>query len=507
MDVNSKPVIQKVSELTKNLESILHFAGQSNNIDFFISSLTEFNPFNTTEEVREWLRQMNEIEFFSVEKVPLSELKDWEFSDTTGDLQHNSGGFFSIAGLEVRTNIGPVKHWTQPIIVQPEIGVLGIITKKIDGILYLLMQAKPEPGNINTFQLSPTVQATRSNYSQLHGGKATHYLDYFLEEDSVEILVDQLQSEQGGRFYRKRNRNTIVRVADDHDIELLPNFRWVTLGQLKRLMLADNTVNMDTRSVVSSIEYDAEQKSSLEPVDENALLECLNSHEIVSGPVSRQDVKLMVSAHGNTEAAITFNELLRRISKEKFRYDLQTKQISLRDLVDWRQDNHRIYHEQNKYFSVIGVRVKAANREVQRWDQPIIEQVDPGIVAFIGCELKGVLHLLVQLKMESGNMDLLELAPTVQCITGSYENEFLPLFVNHVDGTLPAHSVFDVFQSEEGGRFFKEANRNIFIIEDSSFVDKVSDSRYLWMTIKQLKQFLCFNNFLNVEARSVLALI
>ena len=34
------------------------------------------------------------------------------------------------------------------------------------------MQAKVEPGNINSIQLSPTLQATRSNYTKAHGGIA-----------------------------------------------------------------------------------------------------------------------------------------------------------------------------------------------------------------------------------------------------------------------------------------------------------------------------------------------
>ena len=47
----------------------------------------------------------------------------------------------------------------------------GIICKKINGKLNLLMQAKIEPGNVNCVQISPTIQATKSNFTQVHGGK------------------------------------------------------------------------------------------------------------------------------------------------------------------------------------------------------------------------------------------------------------------------------------------------------------------------------------------------
>ena len=69
------------------------------------------------------------------------------------------------------------KNWDQPIIVQKEIGILGILKKNNK----YLLQAKFEPGNINKIQISPTVQATKSNYTQVHGGKKVPFLNYFLK--------------------------------------------------------------------------------------------------------------------------------------------------------------------------------------------------------------------------------------------------------------------------------------------------------------------------------------
>ena len=72
------------------------------------------------------------------------------------------------------------------------------------------MQAKIEPGNVNNVQLSPTLQATKSNYTRAHQGKSPAYLEYFVNATPYQILLDQLQSEQGARFLRKRNRNIIL---------------------------------------------------------------------------------------------------------------------------------------------------------------------------------------------------------------------------------------------------------------------------------------------------------
>ena len=125
----------------------------------------------------------------------------------------------------------------------------------------MLVQAKIEPGNINNVQLSPTLQATRSNYLQVHKGKKPLYLEYFQEAKSNNILLDQLQSEQGARFYKKRNRNIIIKVDKEFNIE--NNFIWLTIGQIKSLMKFDNVVNMDTRTVISGISYGHYNQASI----------------------------------------------------------------------------------------------------------------------------------------------------------------------------------------------------------------------------------------------------
>lgn len=105
------------------------------------SLLTERNPFNTTDEIRQWIERRNcEVEV-TVEKIPFSKMKGW-CTDFDGSLHHESGKFFSIVGIDVQTDFGNKNHWRQPIILQPEIGYLGILTKEIDGVLYFLMQAK-----------------------------------------------------------------------------------------------------------------------------------------------------------------------------------------------------------------------------------------------------------------------------------------------------------------------------------------------------------------------------
>lgn len=187
------------------------------------------------------------------ELIPISRIKKWQ-RDQNGNIVHDSGRFFSIIGIKVRHRMRDVEiEWDQPIIDQPEIGVLGIIAKKINGILHFCLQAKEEPGNINSVQLAPTVQATFSNYSQAHGGKVPLFVDFFLDPHRERILFARLQTEDGGRFFYKSNRNMIILAQEPELKELPDDFIWLTLRQIGNLIKRDNLINSCTRSVLSCL--------------------------------------------------------------------------------------------------------------------------------------------------------------------------------------------------------------------------------------------------------------
>lgn len=204
---------------------------------------------NSTKDILEWVERLNRNANVSIKECESGDSSFWFYDDYVGEIHNRKRSFFSITGIQRYENNRLVAE--QPIIVQPEIGYLGIICKEIDGVINFLMQAKIEPGNVNVIQISPTIQATKSNYTRRHGGVLPNYFDYFYNSKKYTVIYDQIQSEQAGRFYKKRNRNIIMLL--DEDIEVLPNYKWMTLGQIKQLMKIDNLVNMDTRTVLSGI--------------------------------------------------------------------------------------------------------------------------------------------------------------------------------------------------------------------------------------------------------------
>lgn len=452
------------------------------------SLLSEENRFYSTESIRNWIRQRNEEVSVDVKLIPFSEMEGW-LIDGQGCLRHQSGKFFSIEGIHIETDYGKTPSWDQPIINQPEVGFLGILTKEFDGVLYFLMQAKIEPGNVNCVQISPTLQATKSNYSRVHQGRKPAYLDYFLNASPENVLLDQLQSEQGARFLRKRNRNIIIKVEDD--VEVLPDFRWMTLGQIKKFMAEDNMVNMDTRTVLSGIDF----TDYLTPTTSYLNMSSYGRDMLKSAQMS--------------SGQYTMRQLLSWLTGLKSKYDLIIKQKAIDELEDWYRSETEIANKRGKFFRVIGVKVSISNREVTSWCQPLVQPMQQGLCAFIIKIIGGVCHFLVQAKMECGNYDVLELAPTVQSLTDNllaYQGASRAAFTDYVLNAPKDRVVYDVLQSEEGGRFYKEQNRNMLVLADDDFPETIPE-RYRWMTLGQIYHFLKFNNFINIQARSLLSAI
>lgn len=433
-----------------------------------LSAATADGVHMRTEDVRDWIAERREANLFHVERIPFADLDQWWFDGVTGNLVHGSGRFFTIEGLHVVEHDGPhgdgpYREWQQPVIVQPEVGILAILGKEFDGVLHFLMQAKMEPGNPNLVQLSPTVQATRSNYTRAHGGSNVKLIEYVAPPDPERIIVDVLQAEQGSWFFRKSNRNMIVETVDDVPME--DDFCWLTLGQIAELMHEDEIINMNARSVLS----------------------CLPYPDTAPGAVF-SDV-----------------QLLSWFTNERSRHDVRARRIPLADVRGWKQGDEAIEHEDDRYFKVLAVAVKGGNRERISWTQPLLESVDLGVVAFLVREIAGVPHILVHARADGGFLDTVELAPTVQCTPRNYAHlpaENHPPFLDVVLNAPRSRIRYEAIHSEEGGRFRNVRARYLAIDADET-VDPPPG--YAWATPAQLTALTQHGHYVNVEARTLLA--
>ncbi|GAA3435898.1 oxidase EvaA [Kutzneria kofuensis] len=433
-----------------------------------------------------WFNARARANSFRVDRIPFADLRGWDFEPDSGNLVHASGRFFSVEGLRVRTDRPWVSEWIQPIIVQPEIGVLGILVKRFGGVLHCLMQAKMEPGNINGLQISPTVQATRSNYMQVHGGAGTKYIEYFRPGSRARVLFDGLQSEQGSWFLHKRNRNIVVET--DEDVPLDEDFCWLTLSQMRRLMRLDHMVNMDSRTVLSCIPPALTRPDDTGDSFSDAILNSLSGH-----------------GHAVHDPA----RILSWLTEIRARQELVQRRVPLKEVVEdgWRLGPEVIDHRAGKYFDVMAVSVQASNREVTSWTQPLVAPKQSGLLALLVKRIGGTLHALVQARSDAGTLNIAELTATVHCQPGNYVDapaEHRPPYLDYALAAPSCRVRLDVVHSEEGGRFYHAQNRYLVVEVEDDFAAE-PDDRYLWTTLNQLMSLLSHSNYLTVELRSLMA--
>ena len=423
---------------------------------------------STNDDVAAWLDAAQGSGEFLVEEQALEDLSGWHIDSSTGDIAHDSGRFFTIQGVDVaiRAN-GLDAHWRQPVIVQSDVGILGLVAAERDGAMQFLVQAKMEPGNRRLVQVSPTVQATSSNFQRIHQGDATAFLKCFQQSHEhagfVDTLVEQLQTEQANRYLRKRNLNSIVvmeaSAIDDSD----SRFRWLTLADLIALAEGNDLLHMDTRSILGSIPFG-------DPV---------HAHVDLSG------VDEWIGAY---TADIR----------------VETTLVPLDEVSGWRRTDGRLHGPDPSAFDVIGMHVNASQREVRSWDQPLVRN-SPGTGGTLIVRRTSVgLEVLVSALTGLGVRNGIEIGPSVVDWPAGEWDVSLRDDTAARDLASSGAVVLDNDLPEEGGRFFHSSARHT-IVDVTDAKDVPAPSGRLWVSLPELRAVAARSSILNMELRSLLA--
>ncbi|MCR5748080.1 MAG: NDP-hexose 2,3-dehydratase family protein [Lachnospiraceae bacterium] len=432
-------------------------------------------------ELMVWIGERNDKLKVSIDRIGLSECDPWFLDKNDGTIRNKSNSFFQIRGI--RQYEDGIKKIEQPIIIQDEIGFLGIITCRIGDTWHYLMQAKIEPGNVNVVQISPTLQATKSNFTGKHGGRIPEYLEYFMNMQPKDIIVDQIQSEQSSRFLKKRNRNVILRVNEVLKEDAA--HRWMTLRQIKDLMQQDNLVNMDTRTVLSCIPYVLMGQDSDVPFKNKSYF-----------------YKTAWSMNRRTIA-----ELYHGINDHKMLKDTKTELVRLDGLERWGFKDKEFVCDEAYPFKVIFCDIAIEGREVSHWRQPLFASNGKATFGLLCCDDNGVMKFLVKLRPEPGCFDSIEIGPTVQKeYTDKSPSDCVEEFFFNKLSEGGGDVIIDRILSEEGGRFYQEENRNVIILVDKEALSELPDG-YTWSDYGTLNILTQINNCLNIQLRNLLSLL
>lgn len=442
---------------------------------------------NSMKDIFKWIEERNQNLKVNIEKVDFSYDGFWYYDEKKGYIRNKNNSFFQLAGYQEIEEDRIVGE--QPIILQNEIGYLGIICKKINGTLHFLMQTKIEPGNINVIQLSPTIQATKSNFTRKHGGNAPMYLEYFEKSSQYKVVVDQLQSEQSSRFFKKRNRNIIIMV--DEELEVADSHKWMTLGQIKECLKIDNLVNMDTRTVLSCLPFEMEDLESGEL-------------EEIEGMFSDKALFHSIFQKSNR---IQFHRIFNKINDYKMYNMENSRLLPLKSLKGWNMNKKEIICRTPYDFKVIYCRIEIEGREVRYWEQPLIEALGMAVFGIFTCVENGVRKFLVKVKPEMGCFDSVELGPIVQLEPSNEKNtlnQIEEMFLEKME--QEQNILVKTILSEEGGRFYHEQNYNVIIEIEKNDIDTIPEG-YFWVTYADLNNMIQFNNCVNIQLRNLLTLL
>lgn len=448
-------------------------------------------PFNLP--TQRWLEAHRRDCDMQVEEIPWRASKEWSFDDHS--FRHRTGGFFAVVGVRTYVDGAAQYRLDQPLIDQPEIGILGFIIRRKGEEAEILLHAKAEPGNIGLVQVGPTVQATESNYKRRHEGKKTPYLAYFLNFKASSLISDSLQSEQGTRFLGKYNRNMIVQVDDSFAFTDTEVHQWFSLKDFLPILLQDFQINTDARSVLVSSRWSAltsNERPFSRHLGKGGLGEAL--YHSYNTP--------------NDQSIFADGEILPRLEKSRMAADFTTQFIGLSELKNWVYTEDRVSAAEGNAFEVRQFRVKSSEREVTKWDQPLVASAEEGSVVLLAQKKNGVLYFLFNSRAEIGFRERCQWGPTIQNLA---QEPFIFSHLEDSDAELKkvmnrSKQLLSQRHSDEGGRFYRCVSTYSLHLLDEN-VDVALTDNLVWMNMRQIELLTPQKGFFTNEARSLLSML
>ncbi len=398
----------------------------------------------SVEELRNFIQKIKKYSEYHIEEVELTSQDSWGIID--GVLSHKSKGFFQVVGLENEDD----PQIQQLILYQPQSALTGLIFHQSENEVYILLQARVEPGNTGIIQYGPTIQSTPANYLKLHGGKATSYISYFTSfVAGTNLITHSMQHDLGKRYYQKSKTHHYIKT--DSLIETEENMIWASLKDILILCQEDNLLNADLRSLLSVFNWDS----------------------LVKKPVAAPNDKTTFYFPPN--------------QSEKHHL------ITLDKLRNWKLDDHGVSPLGNENDSIKMFEFRCKNREVSRWSQPLLCVKGKGLVQLVMKEENNEYFFLLMIEKEAGI---------------STSHAFYPSFLAYPDEEQKpienCQLVSEITQCDEGGRFYQNDSVYQVLIPNMNF--RKNDSQ-IWFSKAQLKELLASSNMCSFQLRCISSMI
>ena len=193
-----------------------------------------------------WVTEHRTENAMAATLIDLHETSGWRLRD--GMIEHETGGYFSIIGLEVTAHGREVKSWHQPMLAPSGTGLVGLLVSSSVSGTRVLLRARIEPGCTDGVELGPTVQYQPDTIARNPGRKAPPLISQFADPSPDRLLYDVEQSEEGGRYYFARNRYMVVAATEEFPAP--QGFRWFDLTEVADFVRHSFYLNIQARSVL-----------------------------------------------------------------------------------------------------------------------------------------------------------------------------------------------------------------------------------------------------------------
>ncbi|MCE2821493.1 MAG: NDP-hexose 2,3-dehydratase family protein [Saprospiraceae bacterium] len=406
------------------------------------------NIAETREQALEFLNRITRLSKTEIVRIPMEEQRDWQIRD--GVLSHRTNGFFSVAGL-TNSQTGEERL----MLLQPQSAITGILFCRKNSKIYVLLQARVEPGNVGVGQYGPTIQSTPANYLRWHGGNATPYVEYFNTYNGVgEPVSVSSQLDIGRRYYQKIK--TLLYVEAPHLLECTQQMIWVSLDALSELASIDHVLNTDLRSMSAVMNWDNTVflNQPVPPVPDSGIL----------------------------------NYYFNSIKTGQSHWHI----TPLDKLTGWEIAEGGIIPKHNQPVSVQFYRTTCLTREVGSWVQPLMVAPGRGAVSLFFRETPSGKEYLLSILSEEGISGGALIGPTIQ----QYQEDR--------QKSLPGETIISFEQSDEGGRFIHHTSVfSIVRVEN----DYPAAENQFWVSDLLLKKLISLSNITSIQLRAVCSLL
>jgi len=410
------------------------------------------NIAHSLDELRKKLSKVLETSEFQINRIDFDQQDSWIIRD--GIMSHKSGGYFHVIGVQNTQD-----QTDNLFLFQPQSAITGILLHKMNGQIYVMVQARIEPGNTGVLQLGPTIQSTPANFLRAHGGKSTLYLDFFYSSHKSVLGFNSSNHIDVGKLYFHKSKLLNYALVD-HLMETEHTFYWTPLSVLLEAAKEDYFVNTDLRSLLGVYDWDSllgiESKKDFEPskILEYYLMKRSTIH------CSDRYIPIDKSEH----FCITDNS---------------------------------IYSKANPNSEIVLYSIGTKHREVSEWVQPLWKANDKGRVLLLcrNWDSDENLEILLTVKEERGVAGKYCVSPSLL----TYPNENI-----NKEYFNTGETIHEFYQNDEGGRFIN--HDYLFRVAQVDQHIELAENQF-WVNFKELKNILCMHNVPNIHLRNICSVI